>query len=70
MAVSIGTRQLFRGLPQFFKHASHPFRTGIIVAGKLILRLKPEVHKKYRLLASSKKVSLNKLLNDTLEQAV
>ncbi|MEQ1642403.1 MAG: type II toxin-antitoxin system HicB family antitoxin [Pyrinomonadaceae bacterium] len=39
-------------------------------SGKLILRLKPEIHKKYRLLASSKKVSLNKLLNDTLEKAV
>ena len=38
--------------------------------GKLVLRLKPEIHRKYKLLASSKNVSLNKLLNDTLEKAV
>ena len=39
------------------------------MSGKLILRLKPEVHRKYKLLASSKNISLNKLLNDTLEKA-
>jgi predicted HicB family RNase H-like nuclease len=38
--------------------------------GKLVLRLKPEIHRKYKLLASSKNISLNKLLNDTLEKAV
>ena len=40
------------------------------LSGKLVLRLKPEIHRKYKLLASSKNISLNKLLNDTLEKAV
>ena len=39
-------------------------------SGKLVLRLKPEIHQKYKLLASSKNVSLNQLLNETLEKAV
>ena len=38
--------------------------------GKLVLRLKPEIHRKYKLLATSKNISLNKLLNETLEKAV
>ena len=39
-------------------------------SGKLVLRLKPELHQKYQLLAAAKKVSLNQLLNETLEQAM
>lgn len=39
-------------------------------SGKLVLRLKPEIHRKYKLLASAKNVSLNQLLNETLEKAV
>lgn len=39
-------------------------------SGKLVLRLKPEIHQKYKLLASAKNVSLNQLLNETLEKAV
>lgn len=39
-------------------------------SGKLVLRLKPEIHEKYKLLAAAKKVSLNQLLNETLEKAV
>ena len=39
-------------------------------SGKLVLRLKPEIHKKYKILASAKNVSLNQLLNETLEKAV
>jgi len=39
-------------------------------SGRLVLRLKPELHRKYKLLASAKHVSLNQLLNETLEKAV
>lgn len=39
-------------------------------SGKLVLRLKPEIHEKYKLLASSKNISLNQLLNETLEKAI
>lgn len=39
-------------------------------SGRLVLRLKPELHRKYRLLASAKHISLNQLLNETLEKAV
>lgn len=39
-------------------------------SGKLVLRLKPEIHKKYKLLASAKNVSLNQLLNEMLEKAI
>ena len=39
-------------------------------SGRLVLRLKPELHRKYKLLASAKRVSLNQLLNETLEKAV
>lgn len=38
-------------------------------SGKLVLRLKPEIHRKYSLLASAKNMSLNQLLNETLEKA-
>ncbi len=40
------------------------------LSGKLVLRLKPEIHQKYKLLASAKNVSLNQLLNETLETAL
>jgi len=40
------------------------------VSGKLVLRLKPEIHEKYKLLASAKNISLNQLLNETLEKAI
>jgi predicted HicB family RNase H-like nuclease len=39
-------------------------------SGRLVLRLKPEVHRKFKLLASSKDMSLNELLNETLESAI
>ena len=39
-------------------------------SGRLVLRLKPELHRKYKLLASAKQVSLNQLLNEALEQAL
>jgi predicted HicB family RNase H-like nuclease len=39
-------------------------------SGRLVLRLKPELHRKYKVLASAKQVSLNQLLNDTLEKAI
>lgn len=39
-------------------------------SGKLVLRLKPEIHRKYKLLASAKNISLNQLLNETLEEAI
>jgi predicted HicB family RNase H-like nuclease len=39
-------------------------------SGKLVLRLKPEIHRKYKLLAKAKNVSLNQLLNETLEKSV
>ena len=38
-------------------------------SGKLVLRLKPKIHQKYSLLASAKNMSLNQLLNETLEKA-
>ena len=40
------------------------------LSGKLVLRLDPKVHKKYKLLAKAKNVSLNQLLNETLEKAI
>lgn len=40
------------------------------LSGKLVLRLKPDVHQKYKLLAKSKNISLNQLLNETLENAI
>ncbi|HEY2865667.1 MAG TPA: type II toxin-antitoxin system HicB family antitoxin [Pyrinomonadaceae bacterium] len=39
------------------------------LSGKLVLRLDPEVHKKYKLLAKARNISLNQLLNETLEKA-
>ncbi|HEX6280355.1 MAG TPA: type II toxin-antitoxin system HicB family antitoxin [Pyrinomonadaceae bacterium] len=39
-------------------------------SGQFVLRLKPEVHKKYALLAKSKNLSLNQVLASTLETAV
>lgn len=39
-------------------------------SGKLVLRLKPEIHRKYKMLAAAKKVSLNQLLTETLEKAI
>jgi predicted HicB family RNase H-like nuclease len=39
-------------------------------SGKLVLRLKPEIHQKYKLLAAARKISLNQLLNETLEEAI
>jgi len=39
-------------------------------SGRLVLRLTPELHRKYKLLASTKHVSLNQLLNETLEKAL
>ena len=39
-------------------------------SGQFVLRLKPEVHKKYALLAKAKNMSLNQVLATTLEQAV
>lgn len=39
-------------------------------SGRLILRLKPELHRKYKLLASAKHISLNQLLNETLEKTL
>lgn len=38
-------------------------------SGQFVLRLKPEVHKKYALLAKAHNTSLNKILSQTLEQA-
>lgn len=38
-------------------------------SGQFVLRLKPEVHKKYALLAKSKNMSLNQVLSNTLERA-
>ena len=39
-------------------------------SGRLVLRLDPETHRRYKLRASAKNVSLNQLLNETLEQAL
>ncbi len=39
-------------------------------SGRLVLRLNPELHRKYKLLASAKHISLNQLLNDALEKAL
>lgn len=39
-------------------------------SGQFVLRLKPEVHKKYALIAKSKNMSLNQVLASTLERAV
>lgn len=38
-------------------------------SGQFVLRLKPEVHRKYSLLAKSQNMSLNQILSRTLEQA-
>lgn len=39
-------------------------------SGRLVLRLNPELHRKYKLLASAKQISLNQLLNEALEKAL
>ena len=39
-------------------------------SGRLVLRLDPEIHRLYKLRASAKNVSLNQLLNETLENSV
>jgi predicted HicB family RNase H-like nuclease len=39
-------------------------------SGRLVLRLKPELHRKYKLLASAKHMSLNQVLNEALEKAL
>jgi predicted HicB family RNase H-like nuclease len=39
-------------------------------SGKLVLRLKPEIQQKDKLLAAARKISLNQLLNETLEEAI
>jgi len=39
-------------------------------SGRLVLRLDPKVHHRYRLKASSRNVSLNQLLSETLESAL
>ncbi len=38
-------------------------------SGQFVLRLKPEVHKKYALMAKANNLSLNQILSQTLEQA-
>ncbi|MBV6497139.1 MAG: hypothetical protein JFAIHJKO_02276 [Pyrinomonadaceae bacterium] len=38
-------------------------------SGQFVLRLKPEVHRKYAILAKSKNMSLNQVLATTLEKA-
>jgi predicted HicB family RNase H-like nuclease len=38
-------------------------------SGQFVLRVKPEVHKKYATLARSRNMSLNQILSQTLEQA-
>lgn len=38
-------------------------------SGQFVLRLKPEVHKKYALLAKANNISLNQMLSKTLEEA-
>lgn len=38
-------------------------------SGQFVLRLKPEVHKRYVLLAKAQNMSLNQILSQTLEQA-
>jgi len=40
------------------------------LSGRLVLRLKPEIHQKYKLMARAKNISLNQLLSETLEKAV
>ncbi len=39
-------------------------------SGQFVLRLNPEIHKKYALLAKSNNLSLNQILARTLEEAV
>lgn len=39
-------------------------------SGQFVLRLDPEIHKKYAVLARSRNMSLNQVLSQTLEQAV
>lgn len=38
-------------------------------SGQFVLRLRPETHKRYALLAKANDISLNQLLSKTLEQA-
>lgn len=38
-------------------------------SGQFVLRLKPEIHRRYALLAKANNISLNQLLSTTLEQA-
>ena len=38
-------------------------------SGQFVLRLKPEIHKRYVLLAKAHNISLNQMLSRTLEQA-
>lgn len=38
-------------------------------SGQFVLRLKPDVHKRYVLLAKANNISLNQMLSRTLEQA-
>lgn len=38
-------------------------------SGQFVLRLRPEVHKKYALMAKANNMSLNQILSQTLEQA-
>jgi predicted HicB family RNase H-like nuclease len=39
-------------------------------SGRLVLRLKPDIHRRYKLRASADNKSLNQLLNETLEKAL
>lgn len=39
-------------------------------SGQFVLRLKPQIHKKYSTLAKAKNVSLNQVLSQTLEDAI
>lgn len=39
-------------------------------SGRLVLRLNPETHRRYKLRASAKNMSLNSLLTETLEKAL
>ncbi len=39
-------------------------------SGQFVLRLRPQVHKKYSTLAKSKNLSLNQVVSQTLEEAI
>ena len=39
-------------------------------SGQFVLRLKPQVHKKYSSLAKAKNLSLNQVVSQTLEEAI